>query len=254
LKPGFSFCAGRIQLRTNKPIVMRLTALIPAAGSGRRMQSGINKQYLELAGQPILAHTLRLFDEHPAVGGIWLIASAAELDYCRTEVVEHFGFSKIRGIITGGAERQDSVRNGLRACPAAPDELVLIHDGARPLLNRELIDRVASAASSFGAAVVGAPVKDTIKQVGDNRNIISTPPRDTLWLAQTPQAFRYEIILAAHEKAFREGYRGTDDASLVEWNGGTVVMVEGDYRNLKITTPEDLVLARALLGQTRVEA
>jgi len=233
---------------------MKLTALIPAAGSGRRMQSGINKQYLELAGQPILAHTLRLFDEHPAVDGIWLIAPVAELDYCRTDVIERFGFCKIRGIIAGGAERQDSVRNGLRACQAAAEDLVLIHDGARPLLKRELIGQVASAASRSGAAVVGAPVKDTIKQVGDDRSIISTPPRDSLWLAQTPQVFRYEIILSAHEKAFREGYRGTDDASLVEWNGGKVVMVEGDYRNLKITTPEDLVLARALLGQTWGEA
>jgi 2-C-methyl-D-erythritol 4-phosphate cytidylyltransferase len=218
------------------------------------MLSGLNKQYLELAGQPILARTLRLFDDHPSVDGIWLIVPAAELVYCRTEVIERFGFSKIRGIITGGAERQDSVRNGLRACLAAPEDLVLIHDGARPLLNRDLIDLVSRAALNSGAAVVGAPVKDTIKQVGDDRTIVTTPPRASLWQAQTPQAFRYEIILAAHERAAKEGYRGTDDASLVEWIGGKVVMVEGDYRNLKITTPEDLVLARALLGQTFGEA
>jgi len=232
---------------------MKYIALVPAAGSGRRMQADINKQYLELDGQPILAHTLRLFDGHPAVGEIWLVSPEAEIEYCRTEVVHRYGFSKVKGVVAGGTERQDSVRNGLLAIAAGASDLVLIHDGVRPLLTPRLINLVGDAALRNGAAIVGIPVKDTIKQV-DQGTFLSTPPRTSLWQARTPQAFRFDIILAAHEKAFREGYRGTDDASLVEWSGGKVVMVEGDGRNLKITTPEDLVLARALLGLARGEA
>jgi 2-C-methyl-D-erythritol 4-phosphate cytidylyltransferase len=215
------------------------------------MQAGVNKQYLELAGQPVLVHTLRLFEQHPAVAEVWVIAPATEVEYCRTEMVARYDFAKVRSVVSGGAERQDSVRNGLLACQADAHELVLIHDGVRPLLAPGLIDLVAAAALKHGAAVVGAPVKDTIKQVTKDRVVEATPPRATLWQAQTPQAFRYDIIREAHDKAFREGYRGTDDASLVEWAGGRVVMVEGDYRNLKLTTPEDLVLAEALLAQTQ---
>lgn len=226
---------------------MTLKILIPAAGAGRRMQAGINKQYLELAGQPVLAHTLRLFDQHPSVAEIWVISPPAEIDYCRSEIIARYGFKKITAVVAGGNERQESVRNGLVACGAQADDLILIHDGARPLLNPQLIDQVARAAREQGAAVVGVPVKDTIKQVAADQSILATPPRESLWQAQTPQAFRYEIILAAHEAACRRQFRGTDDASLVEWSGGRVVMVEGDSRNLKITTPDDLLLAEALL-------
>lgn len=233
---------------------MTLKILIPAAGAGRRMQAGINKQYLALAGQPVLAHTLRLFDQHPSVAEIWVIAPAAEIDYCRSEIIARYGFKKIAAVVAGGEERQDSVRNGLLDCCARLDDLVLIHDGARPLLNPQLIDRVACAARDHGAAVVGVPVKDTIKQVAVDHSVLATPPRESLWQAQTPQAFRYEIIFAAHEAAWRQQFRGTDDASLVEWSGGRVVMVEGDSRNLKITTPDDLLLAGALLGQSEKEA
>jgi len=215
------------------------------------MRAGVNKQYLELAGQPVLVHTLRLFEQHPAVAEIWVIAPASEVEYCRSEIVTRYDFAKVRGVVSGGAERQDSVRNGLLACQADPQELVLIHDGVRPLLTPGLVDLVAAAARQHGAAVVGAPVKDTVKQVSKDRVVTATPPRAGLWQAQTPQAFRYEIIRDAHDKAFHRGYRGTDDASLVEWAGGRVVMVEGDYRNLKITTPEDLVLAEALLAHSQ---
>lgn len=215
------------------------------------MQAGINKQYLELAGQPILVHTLRLLENHPLVTEIWVITPEAEVAYCRNEVVARYRFDKVSGVVGGGAERQDSVRNGLLACRADGDDLVLIHDGVRPLLPSALLDRVGQAALLHGAAVIGIPVKDTIKRVAADGSILSTPRREELWQAQTPQAFRYAVIMAAHEKAYREGYRGTDDASLVEWAGGRVVMVEGDYRNLKITTPEDLVVAEALLEQAK---
>ncbi|PLX81182.1 MAG: 2-C-methyl-D-erythritol 4-phosphate cytidylyltransferase, partial [Desulfuromonas sp.] len=146
----------------------------------------------------------------------------------------------------GGAERQDSVRNGLQACAADPDDIVLIHDGVRPLLQPEIIDKLVAEVQQRGACLVGVPVKDTIKQVVDGR-IEGTPDRSGLWQAQTPQAFRYDQILQAYQLAQQDGFRGTDDASLVERLGQPVMVITGSYRNIKLTTPEDLLLARAFL-------
>jgi len=232
---------------------MKLTVLVPAAGAGRRMQAGVNKQYLELQGRPILAHTLALFEQSQEVGAIWLVTSEAEIAYCRSEVVERYGFGKVRGIVAGGRERQDSVRNGLRACRAEDDGIVLIHDGARPCFDPALIGKLARRAAEIGACVVGVPVKETIKQVAGGQ-VVATPERQTLWLAQTPQAFRYRLILDAHERALADGFHGTDDASLVERDGHAVAMLEGDYHNIKITTPEDLAVARVLLQWRREQA
>jgi len=225
---------------------MSVTVLIPAAGTGSRMRAAVNKQYLTLADRPILAHTLNLFDAHPAIDRIHVISPAAEMDQCRRDVVERYAFTKVCNIIAGGAERQDSVRNGLLECGAASDDIVLIHDGARPFFPPELISKVVRAASETGACLVGVPVKDTIKEVAD-RMVAGTPDRSRLWQAQTPQAFRFALIRDAHEQALRDGFRGTDDASLVERLGWPVAMIEGSYRNIKITTPEDLVLAEAFL-------
>jgi len=229
---------------------MNLTVLVPAAGAGRRMQAGINKQYLALDNRPILAHTLELFDRSPEVRSIWVIVPEAEIEYCREDVTKRFGFKKIEGIVAGGRERQDSVRNGLRACQLEDEAIVLIHDGARPFFDPAMINSVAQQAAETGACVVGVPVKETIKQVAAGR-IISTPERNTLWLAQTPQAFRYRLIMQAHDQAVADGYLGTDDASLLERTGHPVAMIAGDYRNIKITTPEDLAIARALLQWRR---
>ncbi len=226
---------------------MSVTVLIPAAGMGSRMGAAVNKQYLALADRPILAHTLELFDCHPRVEHIHVISPPAEIDYCRREVVERYGFGKIRELVAGGAERQDSVRNGLEACRAAAEDIVLIHDGVRPFLSASLIDRVIETADRIGACVVGVPVKDTIKEVAGGL-IERTPERRRLWQAQTPQAFRFGLIRRAHRLAREAGCLGTDDASLVERLGLPVAMVEGSYRNIKITTPEDLVLARAFLA------
>lgn len=226
---------------------MSVVILVPAAGSGSRMGASVNKQYLTLADRPILAHTLSLFDGHPAVDNIHLISPATEIDYCRREVIERYAFTKVRSVIAGGAERQDSVRNGLLACAAAADDIVLIHDGARPFFPAALIPRVVATAARVGACVVGVPVKDTIKEVAEAL-ILGTPDRRRLWQAQTPQAFRFALIRDAHERAVRDGFRGTDDASLVERLGRPVAMIEGNYRNIKITTPEDLILARAFLS------
>jgi 2-C-methyl-D-erythritol 4-phosphate cytidylyltransferase len=225
---------------------MSVFVLIPAAGMGRRMKASINKQYLPLQDRPILAHTIALFDNHPGVDHIFVITPAEEISLCRKEVLQPFGFRKVREVVAGGAERQDSVRNGLLACPAEAGDIVLVHDGVRPLLPPATIDRILDLMCKEEACVVAVPVKDTIKQVVDGR-IEGTPERRFLWQAQTPQAFRYGRLCEAYEQAARDGFRGSDDASLVERLGWPVAIVEGSYRNIKITTPEDLVLARAFL-------
>jgi 2-C-methyl-D-erythritol 4-phosphate cytidylyltransferase len=225
----------------------KIFALIPAAGMGKRMGAGTNKQYLLLDGIPILAHTLRLFQNAPFIDGIYLVSPQDEIPFCREQVVERFGFSKVLAIVAGGAERQHSVFNGLRAMEGlAPEDVVLIHDGVRPFVPDQALAEAAATAGRCGSAVVAVPVKDTVKVALDGV-ITETPPRETLWLAQTPQAFRYGVIRAAHEQAAAEGFLGTDDASLLERQGEQIPLVMGGYRNIKITTPEDLVLAEALL-------
>ncbi len=214
------------------------------------MGAEVNKQYLSLGGRPILAHTISLFENHPAVDSITLIAPEDEIGFCRDDIVSQYGFTKVRKIVVGGKERQDSVRNGLRACAAAEDDIILIHDGVRPLLPPNLIDAAITEAVKAGAALVAVPVKDTVKVV-DQGQVLQTPDRSTLWLAQTPQAFRYQLIATAHEKAYKEAYQATDDAQLVEWSGEPVAIVSGSYQNLKITTPEDLLLAESFLKQNR---
>lgn len=226
---------------------MNVRVLIPAAGAGRRMETGTNKQYLELAGRPVLARTLQVFEQHPLIDSITIIVAAAEVDFCQQEIVASGRFSKVAAVVAGGAERQDSVYCGLQACGAVDDDLILIHDGARPLVTAAMIDRVVAAVRQDGACLAAVPAKDTVKVVRDGC-VVDTPDRETLWLAQTPQAFRYDLIRAAHDRAAAEGVRATDDAQLAEWAGARVRVVEGDYRNLKITTPEDLPVAERLLA------
>ncbi|BCA78307.1 2-C-methyl-D-erythritol 4-phosphate cytidylyltransferase [Desulfuromonas sp. AOP6] len=224
---------------------MSVIVLIPAAGMGRRMGAAVNKQYLHLAGRPILAHTLACFDHHPLVDAIYVISPSDEIEFCREEVVRRYGFAKVREIVAGGAQRQDSVRHGLLACDANPDDIILIHDGVRPFFPGHRLADLVESAKRTGACLAGVPVKDTIKEV--RKGMVSgTPDRSFLWQAQTPQAFRFEIIVKAHEQALSDGFLGTDDTSLVERLGLPVAMVEGDYRNIKITTPEDLLAAEAI--------
>jgi 2-C-methyl-D-erythritol 4-phosphate cytidylyltransferase len=226
---------------------MKVIALIPAAGMGKRMAAGINKQYLLLDGKPIVAHTIAVFEGLPLIDDIYLVIPEQEIPYCREQVVERYGFAKVRAIVPGGAERQHSVLNGLRAVAGAnDDDVVLIHDGVRPFIPAPVLKHAAEVAASSDGALVAVPVKDTVKLVQEGV-VRETPPRENLWLAQTPQAFRYAMILAAHEIAEAEGFLGTDDAMLVERLGRQVRIVMGDYRNIKITTPEDLLLAEAFL-------
>ena len=227
---------------------MKVIALIPAAGMGKRMGAGINKQYLLLQGKPIVAHTVSVFENASCIDDIYLVIPAQEIPYCREEVLAPHGFAKVRGIVPGGAERQNSVLNGLRAMgDVGDDDVVLIHDGVRPFLPLHVLEKAVAAAAAHDGALVAVPVKDTVKLVSAGI-ITETPPRERLWLAQTPQAFRYGVIRAAHEIAEAEGFLGTDDAMLVERLGKDVHIVLGDYRNMKITTPEDLLIAEAFLN------
>ena len=224
----------------------KVSAVIAAGGSGSRMQMQGNKVYLPINGLPLLAHTLKVFAVCRRINEIIVVVPEAETDYCITEVVEPLGLSKGVKITAGGKERQDSVRCGLKAISATSD-YVVVHDAARPLLTLSLLESVIDAAYAFGAAIAAVPVKDTIK-IGDSSGFVAdTPARDKLWSVQTPQAFRKDILLAAHELACADGILGTDDAFLVEKLGHPVKIVSGDYENIKITTPEDLKIAEALL-------
>jgi len=230
---------------------MKATVLIPAAGTGRRMGGSISKQYLELAGKPILAHTLTLFENHPQVENIYLIVPADDVAYCQEQIIDRYGFNKVHRIIAGGAERQDSVRNGLNALAEdgfnQPQRPILIHDGARPLFDCKRLSALIEVVEKSGACTIGVPVKDTIKDV--EKNIITgSPDRARLWQAQTPQGFQYHFIREAFDQADADGFIATDDASLLERLGHPVQMLEGDYRNIKVTTPEDILIAVALLG------
>lgn len=234
--------------------VVRSFALIPAAGMGKRMGASINKQYLLLDGMPIVARTIAVFEASPLIDFIYLVIPADEISYCRQHVVEACGFRKVAAIVPGGRERQNSVMNGLAAMrkDVCDDDIVLIHDGVRPLITQELLQESIETARSGDGALVAVPAKDTIKTVA--HGIVSgTPDRETLWLAQTPQTFRFGVIYAAHQAAESDNFIGTDDAALVERTGGRVRIVHGDYRNIKITTPEDLVLAEAFLASARIE-
>lgn len=223
-------------------------ALIPAAGVGRRMGASINKQYLQLGGLPIVARTISVFEKSPLIDAIYLVIPADEIPYCSEYVVKACGFKKVLAIVPGGKERQNSVMNGLNAMRSnmADNDVVLIHDGVRPLVTEAMLRESIDVARNHDGALVAVPVKDTIKTVCEGI-VVETPVRDNLWQAQTPQSFRFRIIHAAHLSAEADRFIGTDDASLIERTGGQVCIVPGDYRNIKITTPEDLILAEAFL-------
>ena len=232
---------------------VKKAAIVLAAGHGKRMHSKVAKQYLLLNGEPVLVHALRAF-EMSGMDTIILVTGADEVEFCRKDIVETYGFSSVKQVVPGGKERYDSVWNGLCALKAAgfpEDGIVLIHDGARPLVDGEIIARAVDGACSYSACVAAMPVKDTIKVADADGFSESTPDRSTLWQIQTPQAFRFELIYRAYEKIFAPGADRshiTDDAMVVELMTDTKVkFVEGSYSNIKVTTPEDMVIAEALL-------
>jgi 2-C-methyl-D-erythritol 4-phosphate cytidylyltransferase len=232
----------------------RVTAIIPAAGSGLRMRGKVPKQFLLLDGLPILAHTLKVFETAFRIDHVVLVVPEPQLSFCRTEIVEKYGLRKVSSMIPGGERRQDSVYEGLKALPAGT-EWVVIHDGVRPFVTEGMIESAVQAAqTSKDGAVVAIPMRDTPKEVSPDapaeqpRRIVKTLDRQKLWLAQTPQVFRKSLILKAHEEAQSHGIYGTDDAALVERLGESLPVVLGSDENIKVTTPTDLHLAHAILA------
>ena len=224
-----------------------VTAIVLAAGQGRRMNSKIQKQFMLLQNKPVLYYSLHCFQESE-VDQIILVTGETEIEYCQKEIVEKYGFSKVKSIVPGGKERYDSVEQGLNCIE---DGIVLIHDGARPFVTQDMIRQSVITAKEAGACTIGVPVKDTIKVVDENQYGIETPDRKTLWQIQTPQTFQVPLIKKAYD-CMRQSEMGniTDDTMLVEqYCGVRTKMIKGSYQNLKITTPEDLVLAEALLDK-----
>jgi 2-C-methyl-D-erythritol 4-phosphate cytidylyltransferase len=218
--------------------------ILPAAGRGKRMGADVNKLLLEVEGMPILIHTLLVFEKDSQCDGFVLAINPQE----RTEIeglLKAYAIHKPAIYVAGGTERQQSVFNGLAAVNSS---LVLVHDAARPFITTEQIARLLETAEQDGAAVLAVPVKDTVKRVIEDR-VVETIERSSLWAVQTPQAFRISLLREAHERAEREGFLGTDDASLVERLGHRVSVVFGDYNNIKLTTKEDLVFAEAIIRQ-----
>lgn len=223
------------------------TAVIVAAGKGKRMGTEISKQFLPLCGKEILTHTVEKFEQSAAIRDIILVTSADALQDV-WDMVQEYGWKKVVSVTEGGKERQDSVYQGLKQL-GKDTEIVLIHDGVRPFVTEKIIEESIAVALEMGSCVAGVPAKDTIK-VCDGENIaVATPDRSTLWQIQTPQTFRKELILQAYEAARADGFLGTDDASLAEHSGYPVKVIMGNYRNIKITTREDLLIGEAFLKE-----
>ncbi len=251
------------------------TAVILSAGSGSRMKSGAEadqqgdgkpsaKQYMDLAGKPVICYSLQTVEDSRVIDDCILVAGAEDIEFVRREIVEKYHFTKTKEIIAGGAERYLSVQNALRVierrCLADPSRkgYVFIHDGARPFLTESILERLADEVVETRACVAAMPTKDTVKIVDDQNLAIRTPDRRSVWNVQTPQVFETDLILMAYEslegrleKLKEQGITVTDDAGVVElFTNCRVKMVEGSYRNIKITTPEDMIIAEALAGKS----
>ena len=219
--------------------------VIVAAGTGSRMNMGINKQFIKLEGKEIIYYTIEKFYKNENIEDIVVVVKEEEAEFFRKEILDKYNFKNIK-IAYGGRERQDSVYNGLKSLDKNCD-IVLIHDGARPFVSDKIINKSIEEARENKAIVVGVPVKDTIKVIDNDNNIVDTPNRSLLWAVQTPQTFDYNLLIKSYEDAFKDNFYGTDDAMLVERIGYKVKMVEGSYNNIKITTQEDLNLGNQIL-------
>ena len=228
-----------------------VSVIFPAAGQGKRMQAGINKVLLTLGGEPILTRTLKTFSVVEEVGELIVVVAADEVAAVERQLQKVAGLKPFQ-VVAGGSERQYSIYNGLQRVADTAD-VVLVHDAARPLVTTKTIQAVIDSARAKGGAIAAVPAKNTIKVVDKDGLVESTPPRSTLWEVQTPQGFRKDILLKANEQALQDNFLGTDDASLVERIGVPVAVVNSDYRNIKVTTPEDLLIAEAFLQCTADE-
>jgi len=235
----------------------KTTAIILAAGQGKRMNTATHKQYLLLRDRPILFYSLKVFQDS-RVDEIILVTGQGEAAYVRDKIVDAYGFSKVQKIVEGGKERYHSVYRGLEAVTPDKDAMghyCFIHDGARPFVTMDMIERAYECVVRENACIVGMPVKDTIKVIDDNNFIVSTPRRSSLWMVQTPQVFSYPLLMTSYQKLMKQerellkaGIQITDDACVVELFSQVMVkIVAGSYQNIKITTPEDLVAAESFL-------
>ena len=228
----------------------KITAIVLAAGSGSRMKSKTKKQFMEIKGKPVIWYSLFEF-EKSRVDEIILVTGKEDIDYCKKEIVEKYNLKKIKNVVAGGSERYESVYNGLKEVTG---NIVLIHDGARPLINNEIIERSIEGTIKSDACVVGVPVKDTIKRANKEGYIIDTPNRSELWITQTPQSFKTDLVKMAYKKMKEELEKGnttlniTDDAMVVEeFTTNQVRFAQGDYKNIKVTTPEDIDIAELFI-------
>jgi len=217
----------------------KVSVIVVAAGKGARMKADCPKQFIEVGGRPILSYTVKTFQESE-VDEIAIVTSEEYREYVQKEIVDRFGLSKVKYVIVGGKERYLSVYEGLKAVEGA--DYIMVHDGARPFIKAEMINRMILEVKSEKAIVAGVKAKDTVKIVDDNGCVVSTPNRDHVWNIQTPQAFEYNLLKTAYDKIVSEGYEeATDDAMVVEWAMNyKIKVVQGDYNNIKITTPEDM--------------
>ena len=228
----------------------KITAIVLATGSGSRMKNKTKKQFMEIKGKPVIWYSLFEF-EKSRVDEIILVTGKEDIDYCKKEIVEKYNLKKIKNVVAGGSERYESVYNGLKEVTG---NIVLIHDGARPLINNEIIERSIEGTIKSDACVVGVPVKDTIKRADKEGYIIDTPNRSELWITQTPQSFKTDLVKMAYKKMKEELEKGnttlniTDDAMVVEeFTTNQVRFVQGDYKNIKVTTPEDIDIAELFI-------
>ena len=225
----------------------KYTAIVLAGGSGKRMNARVHKQYLEVNGRPLIYYSLKAF-ESSAVDEIILVCGAGEEEYCQKEIIDKYQIKKVKAIVAGGKERYHSVYQGLLT--AGDPDYVLIHDGARPMVDAEMIKRSMDSVKQYKACVAAMPVKDTIKVADENAFAKETPERSRLWQIQTPQSFEYELITDAYEKMIKDSARGniTDDAMVVEkYTSVRVKLTQSSYKNIKITTPDDIIIAESFI-------
>lgn len=226
---------------------MRIAAIIAAAGLGRRMGGRVPKPYLEIGGRPIICHTLDRFRAAKGLDEVIVVVESGRESSFQDEILARHGYLPHWRVVAGGSVRQESVTNGMEQIPAGCD-VVVVHDGVRPFVTSAQIEEAAAAAARDGACIIAARIKETIKRVGSDGCIEETVDRERLFAAQTPQCFQRELLAEALARARRDGFVGTDEASLVERMGVRVTIVEGDARNIKITTPEDLAIAEGILA------
>lgn len=225
---------------------MKTSVIIVAAGMGSRMDRGINKQFIQLGAYPILYHTIKVFQDTKEIDSVVLVLKADEIEFVKMHILSKYNFSKLQCIVEGGKERSDSVFNGIQECQKA--DIILIHDGARPFIISSDVVKVIKGAETYGAAILGVKLKDTIKELDEDNCVVKTYNRNKIWSVQTPQGFKASYITEAYRQKKRIKGIIWDDAMLVERTlGHKVKMVEGSYENIKITTPIDLIVGEAIL-------